>query len=378
MTSPRLLLAPLVLLLACGDNGTGASTGTDSGSSGGQGSSSTAPTTNTTPGTASATDASGSASATDGSATGTATQATTEAITSGPASTSSGPSTDSAGTSTSTTGEPGSTGDASTGGGGSTGGGSTTTDGGSTTGDGSTGGGSTGDPVQEGMWLTMLEDTSSPTRLYKIDLETGAGTLLCSLDTSDDYNTSTFSRDGKLFTANASTKNLEIIDPCTCKRTVVGPTKVDALPGITADQALGLYGMDTTLDNLVSLNTDTGNATVIGALGINWGTGGLTWSDVLKDTYAINGTDDKLYRINHLTGKATSLIQTNYNFGSVGIEWHPKTGEIYACSNPAELLLVSEKTGEVTVVGPMNLENKAAHCDNLAAPWVPVPCVDNK
>ena len=57
---------------------------------------------------------------------------------------------------------------------------------------------------------------------------------------------------------------------------------------------------------------------------------------------------------------------------------HPKTGEIYACSNPAELLLVSEKTGEVTVVGPMNLENKAAHCDNLAAPWVPVPCVDNK
>ena len=358
MTSPRLLLAPLVLLLACGDNGTGASTGTDSGSSGGQGSSSTAP--NTTPGTASATDASGSASATDGSATGTATQATTEAITSGPASTSSGPSTDSAGASTSTTGEPGSTGDAST------------------TGDGSTGGGSTGDPVQEGMWLTMLEDTSSPTRLYKIDLETGAGTLLCSLDTSDDYNTSTFSRDGKLFTANANTKNLEIIDPCTCKRTVVGPTKVDALPGITADQALGLYGMDTTLDNLVSLNTDTGNATVIGALGINWGTGGLTWSDVLKDTYAINGTDDKLYRINHVTGKATSLIQTNYNFGSVGIEWHPKTGEIYACSNPAELLLVSEKTGEVTVIGPMNLENKAAHCDNLAAPWVPVPCVDNK
>lgn len=373
MTSPRLLLAPLVLLLACGDNGGGASTGTDSGSSGGQGSSSTAPTT--TPGTASATDASGSASATDGSATGTATQATTEAITSGPASTStSGPSTDSAGTGS--TSEPGSTGDASTGGGST--GGSTTTDGGSTTGDGSTGGGSTGDPVQEGMWLTMLEDTSSPTRLYKIDLETGAGTLLCSLDTNDDYNTSTFSRDGKLFTANASTKNLEIIDPCTCKRTVVGPTKVDALPGITADQALGLYGMDTTLDNLVALNTDTGNATVIGALGINWGTGGLTWSDVLKDTYAINGTDDKLYTINHLTGKATSLIQTNYNFGSVGIEWHPKTGEIYACSNPAELLLVSEKTGEVTVVGPMNLENKAAHCDNLAAPWVPVPCVDNK
>ena len=230
----------------------------------------------------------------------------------------------------------------------------------------------------EGLWMIMLEDTSSPTRLYKIDLLDGHATLLCSLDTANDYNTSTFGRDGTLYAANANTKNLEAIDPCTCARTVIGPTKVDALPGITTDQGLGLYGLETTVDQFMAISTVNGNASAVGPLGINWGTGGLTWSDDLKDTFAINGTDDRLYTIDHLTGKATLLVQTNYNFGSVGIEWHPKTHEIFACSNPAELLRVEQKDGAVTVVGPMNLENKQAHCDNLAAPWVPVACVEDK
>jgi len=229
-----------------------------------------------------------------------------------------------------------------------------------------------------GLWMVMLEDTSSPTRLYKIDLLDGHATLLCALDTNNDYNTSTFGRDGTLYAANANTKNLEAIDPCTCARTVIGPTKVDALPGITSDQALGLYGLETTVDQLMTIDTMTGNAAPVGPLGINWGTGGLTWSDDLKDTFAINGTDDRLYTINHVTGKASFLVQTDYNFGSVGIEWHPKTREIFACSNPAELLRVEQKDGKVTVVGPMLLENKQAHCDNLAAPWVPIACVEDK
>ena len=261
-----------------------------------------------------------------------------------------------------------------------------TSAGGSSTGEADTGSSSTGMgpdtdtemPPQEGLWMIMIEDTSSPTRLYKIDLLDGHSTLLCALDTTNDYNTSTFGRDGTLYAANANTKNLEAIDPCTCKRTVLGPTKVDALPGITTDQELGLYGLETTVDQLMAINTMNGNATPVGPLGINWGTGGLTWSDDLKDAFAINGTDDRLYTIDHLTGKATFLVQTDYNFGSVGIEWHPKSHEIFACSNPAELLRVQQKDGAVTVVGPMLLENKQAHCDNLAAPWVPVACVENK
>ena len=247
-----------------------------------------------------------------------------------------------------------------------------------TTTEGTTGDSTTGADDMTGRWLISIEDTSSPTRLYKVDIDTGASTFLCALNTADNYNTSTFSRDGLLYAANANTNNLEVIDPCDCKRTVIGPTKVSALPGITADQALGLYGLETNLDVLVSIDTMSGAATQIGPLGVNWGTGGLTWSDDLKDTYAINGTDDTLYVVDHLTGKATVLVKTDYNFNSVGVEWHPKTKEIYACSNSAELFQVDPKTGVVTTIGPMNYENKAAHCDNLAAPWTPVQCVEDK
>jgi len=230
----------------------------------------------------------------------------------------------------------------------------------------------------EGLWLIMIEDTSSPTRLYKIDLLDGHSTLLCSLDTDNNYNTSTFGRAGTLYAANADTKNLEAIDPCTCARTVIGPTKVEALPGITSDQGFGLYGLETTVDQLVVIDTTTGNATPVGPLGLDWGFGGLTWSDDLKDAFAINGTDDRLYTIDDATGKATFLVQTNYNFGSVGIEWHPTTHELFACSNPADLLRVDQTDGSVAVIGPMLLENNQALCDNLAAPWTPVACVEDK
>ncbi len=375
----------VAVLAACGTSGSGSSSDSASGSSGSSGAAST-----TTASSASATEASAtSGGGTQGADTGTGVSTAPEPTTGTSAPGSSGDET-TAGVSGTSTGEPGtsigeSTGSSSTGAadtGSSTGAADTgsSSTGAADTGSSSTTGQDTDTEMAppEGLWLIMIEDTSSPTRLYKIDLLDGHSTLLCSLDTSNDYNTSTFGRDGTLYAANANTKNLEAIDPCTCARTVIGPTKVDALPGITTDQELGLYGLETTVDQLMTIDTQTGNATPVGPLGINWGTGGLTWSDDLKDAFAINGTDDRLYTIDHVTGKASFLVQTNYNFGSVGIEWHPKTHEIFACSNPAELLRVEQKDGSVTVVGPMLLENKQAHCDNLAAPWIPIACVENK
>ena len=347
----------VAVLAACGTSGSGSSSDSASGSSGSSGAASTTPASTEARATA-ASDTSGGG--TQGADTGTGVSTTPEPTTGTSAPGSSGDET-TAGVSGTSTGEPG-------------------TSIGESTGSSSTTGQDTDTEMAppEGLWLIMIEDTSSPTRLYKIDLLDGHSTLLCSLDTSNDYNTSTFGRDGTLYAANANTKNLEAIDPCTCARTVIGPTKVDALPGITTDQELGLYGLETTVDQFMTIDTQTGNATPVGPLGINWGTGGLTWSDDLKDAFAINGTDDRLYTIDHVTGKASFLVQTNYNFGSVGIEWHPKTHEIFACSNPAELLRVEQKDGSVTAVGPMLLENKQAHCDNLAAPWIPIACVENK
>lgn len=230
--------------------------------------------------------------------------------------------------------------------------------------------------IDIGHWLITIHDRTNPTSVAKIDVITGMSTHLCFLDVNHNYNTSTFSRNGLLYAANATTKDLEIIDPCTCERTVVGPTMVNALPGITADQMNGLYGLETSQDIFVDIDENSGLATEIGPVGLNWGTGGLSWSDELQDTYAINGTDDKLYRIDHNTGQAFELVQTDHNFGSVGIEYHPSRQQIYACSNPGILLNVDADTGVVTEIGPMNLMDDP-HCDNLAAPWTLVQCVED-
>ncbi len=372
-TSIAATIAALSLAIAaCNGDSTASSGGTGDSSGTTEGTSTAGTTTASGTGTSTGATTSGG-TGTGASMSGTETGTTTTASTGDTATTG----TSSGGTTMGVTQGSGTTAVDTTTGVDSTTGGDTTT-GGMTTGGVTTGDMTTGMQQETGLWLISIEDTSSPTRLFKVDLMTGNSTHLCDLDTSNDYNTSTFSRDGLLYTANANTQNLEIIDPCTCKRTVVGPTKVTALPGITADQAEGLYGLETNLDVLVTLDTMSGAATPIGPLGINWGTGGLTWSDGIKNTYAINGTDDTLYVVDHMTGKASVLVKTNYNFGSVGIEWHPKTEEIYACSNSAELFQVDPKTGVVTTIGPMNYGNPAAHCDNLAAPWTLVQCVEDK
>jgi hypothetical protein len=53
---------------------------------------------------------------------------------------------------------------------------------------------------------------------------------------------------------------------------------------------------------------------------------------------------------------------------------HPANGILYACSDPGHLLAVDLITGEVTDIGDMG-QNTA--CNNLAAPWKEVPCLDD-
>ncbi len=78
--------------------------------------------------------------------------------------------------------------------------------------------------------------------------------------------------------------------------------------------------------------------------------------------------------IDIVSGQASLVTNLMYNFGTVGIELHPSNDTIYACSNGEFLLSIDPDTGVVTEIGPMGLTGA---CDNLAAPWQPVPCLDN-
>ena len=226
----------------------------------------------------------------------------------------------------------------------------------------------------KGLWIVTVDDQTNPNRLVRIDVETGAGDEVCKLNNNDGYNTSTFNRDGFLFAHNFTHARIEIINPCTCEIQIVGNTGVGNLPGITADQALGLYGIEVNQDNFVDVNTDNGVATIVGPLNVNFGTGGLTWSDVEQAPYAINGSVDILYKIDTQSGNAEAIADLSYDFGTVGIELHPANEMIYACSNADMLFSIDPDTGVVTPIGPIGLTGA---CDNLAAPWKPVACLDD-
>lgn len=208
--------------------------------------------------------------------------------------------------------------------------------------------------------------------LQKISTVDGTTVDLCKLSSNDSYPSLTFSRENLLYASRGGTA-LDVIDPCTCQVTQVGSYGggLSGVNGITSDQGLGLYGQASTQDVLFSIDTGSGVGTIIGPLGVNFGTSGATWSDAIQDLYAIEGSTDMLYRVDHLTGKATMLVKLNYNFANVGIELHPGDGEIYACSSTNKLFKIDPKTGDVATVGTIN----QVTCSNLAAPYKPVGCI---
>jgi hypothetical protein len=231
------------------------------------------------------------------------------------------------------------------------------------------------------MYLVSIDHQASPSRLLKISLQTGMGTVVCNLPAAVDavnYHSTTFSREGKLYASNYEDATIDLIDPCTCEVTVIGPTGVGAIPGITANKTLGLYGIDTTNDHLVDVSVYTGAATVIGSLGADFTTAGATWSDALESgsggLYGLNGATSQLYEIDATTGLATATqTVTGVSIGSVGIELHPFDGNLYVCTNDAILYGVNPATGEAVAVGTGM--GHVGPCNNLAAPWKIVSCL---
>jgi len=252
-------------------------------------------------------------------------------------------------------------------------------------GDGDTDSDSDGDGGADGgppdpMYLISIDHFASPSRILKIDLISGAGEQICELPIEQDginYHSSTFSRLGVLFASNYDESSIDIIDPCTCEVTALGATGFSSIPGITADYGTGLFGIETVADILVSIDEESGAGTEVGGLDVDFGTAGATWSDELDGggLYGINGQDDTLYSIDSATGDATAITAiSGVTIGAVGIELHPFDGQIYHCTDDAVLYQVDETTGVATAIG--DGMGHAASCNNLAAPWINVPCLE--
>tara|TARA_Y100001954_G_scaffold183619_1_gene195937 strand:- start:6048 stop:7109 length:1062 start_codon:yes stop_codon:yes gene_type:complete len=223
-------------------------------------------------------------------------------------------------------------------------------------------------------WLLSVENASDT--LIKIDTVTGNWTPLCLLSTTDSYNSTTFGFDGTLYGSNATQRTLDIIDPCTCDVTEIGPTNWGSIPGITAngDKIETLFGLSTSTDKLVTLDIETGAGTEVGPLGSNFLNSGTTWAEDINGLYSINSNNSSLHNIDIQTGFATVTVGLDIAVGAVGIEWHPDDHKLYFCTDPSSLSYLYEVNttdGTTTQLGLL-----PGRCTNLAAPWTPVPCVD--
>ena len=233
-------------------------------------------------------------------------------------------------------------------------------------------------------WLLSVNGTAKT--LVKIDTVTGQTATVCSFSTIyAGYPSTTFGLNGTLYGWNGSGDTLDIIDPCTCEVTVVGVTQAadgtiyTNVPGITADghKVETLFGLSTDQDKLLELDVATGGAEEIGPLGVDFHYSGTTWSVELDGLYAINDYTDKLYVLNSHTGAATDIADLDLNFDKVGIEYHVGDQNLYTCTNAnfsslSKVYRVNVETGTTSVVANLDYG-----CNNLAAPWTPVACIDD-
>lgn len=220
-------------------------------------------------------------------------------------------------------------------------------------------------------YLLSIDDQGVVARLLRVDTNTGIGDELCLLEPNLNYNSLAFSRDGVLYAHSVIATAIDRVDPCTCETIRI----VEGLTGnvqLTADEANGLYGLDLTADELVQINPSTGAVTLVGAVGQDFTSLGIAYSDVLGGVYAVNGETDELWTIDTGTGAAISSIAIGLDFGAVGLDYHPGQDVLYACTSDATLYTVQPRTGDTQPVGVIG----GAICDNIAAPWRAIACVD--
>lgn len=232
-------------------------------------------------------------------------------------------------------------------------------------------------------YMLSIDTRVSPSRLLKINLATGAGTLVCELPPPFDtygYNSIAFDTEGQLIMSNYTNYSIDRMDPCTCTVSEVGNTGFTNIPGLVVDGDGTIYGIEMNSSTLLKIDPESGEGTSIGSLGISLRSTGLAWDQHHDlegyDLYAISGNDNSLYVINSQTGLATLVSEiTGVKFSGVGVEIHQTTGELYGCTTDAILYQLNKETGVAIAIG--SGMGHSSDCNNLAAPLGPIPCLDH-
>lgn len=135
--------------------------------------------------------------------------------------------------------------------------------------------------------------------------------------------------------------------------TVVGPLGFDNVDGLDFDpNTATLYGVDTTTDQLLKINTTTGAGTVVGPLGFG-DVQGLAFDPNHDILYGVDSTVGVLLTINTMTGAAAPVGGMPIGFSEIkGLGYDPSTDTLWATGihGTGEIIKIDTQTG----IGQLN------------------------
>ncbi|MDP6467641.1 MAG: Calx-beta domain-containing protein, partial [Pirellulaceae bacterium] len=162
-----------------------------------------------------------------------------------------------------------------------------------------------------------------------------------------------------LYGSDVDSDSLFTIDTTSGNATLVGSSGLpgnDSISGLTFDNTGTLYGVDGVADKLVTFNTSTGAATVVGSIGFDLHDGGLAFDPISTTFYLSDSNTELLYTVNPTTGAATSV--GSLGFDEVGgLEFETTTGTLYGTDDITnQFLTINTATGAATAVGSLGVD----------------------
>lgn len=140
--------------------------------------------------------------------------------------------------------------------------------------------------------LVTLDDNQG--KIRRIDVATGAVTVVADVEDVPGGLNSMDVRDDGFAVAHSNRKEMHQLDVCQGDITSIGPTTVADMGGVTftrRGQMLGVVGAD---DSMARIDTMTGKATLVGALGFDIGSNGVA-HDCATDTMFVLASNGNVF-----------------------------------------------------------------------------------
>lgn len=145
---------------------------------------------------------------------------------------------------------------------------------------------------------------------------------------------------------------LGLLDACNNQVTFLPPHNTSGIGcGISFGPNGKLYAINGNNDSLYEMNTTTGQATLIGPLGVDIENCGIAYDCTNDVLVGATSSTDQIFKINHNSGQAYDFIQTTVPLTiSVGMEFDAKNNRAYLATE-TDLYQVDMMTGISTYIG---------------------------